>query len=158
VKIKKILRKHSCLIWILIFALFLRLYFFVGLNWSDDIGYVNDAYRILKNEFVFTKYPPTLRPMMIYPLSFTFLVLGISNYTATLYPLLASLGSIILIFYLGKEFFDYETGLIAAFLLSFFPLNVIYSTWIMPDLIIAFFMGLSVYFFLKSNKKRNLYF
>ena len=146
------------MILILIFALFLRLYFFVGLNWSDDVGYVNDAYRVLKNEYIFAKYPPSLRTMMIYPLAFIFFIFGISNYTATLYPLLTSIGGIVIIFFLGKTIFDYRTGLIAALLLSFFPLDVIYATWIMPDVPIAFLMGVSVYFFLKANKKSNIYY
>lgn len=154
----KNIKPEIWLVFIIIFALFLRLNFFIGLNWSDDVNYVYLANQILRGEYR-PSYMVSLRLMMIYPLAFFFYLFGISNFTAVLYPLICSISSIILIFYLSKIFFNNEKiGLISAFLLSVFPLDVNYSTWIMPDVPLSFFIGLSVLFFIKGEMSKNVTF
>lgn len=143
---------------ILVFGLFLRLYFFVGLNWSDDVGYVADAYSIFKGNFNYPGYTNALRWMVLHPIALFFSIFGINNFSAALYPLICSLLTILLGFYFGKLVSNVKIGVITAFLISFFPLNVIYATWIMPDVPIAFFIGLSVYLFLKGEKERKILF
>jgi len=61
---------------------------------------------------------------------------------------------------LWKRIFDVKTGLLAAFILSFFPLDVEYSTRIMGDVQVGFFTALSVFMFFlaESNKKKFFYF
>lgn len=145
------LKPEYFLLIIVLFGLGLRLNFFVGLNWSDDPGYVWDAYRIAEGKMDVPRYLSGLRSMTIYPVGFFFRIFGVSNFSATLYPLLCSLGSIVLAFYFGKMFFDEYAGLMSAFLLSFYPFDVINATWIMPDTPIAFFMALSVFLFLKRE-------
>lgn len=144
------------LLLILIFALVLRLKFFVGLNFADDPGYSFDAYRITQGEIGVPGYLPGLRSGMIYPIAFFFKFFGVSNASATMYPLLCSLGSIVLIYLIGKFMFDEKTGLIAALLLSFYPLNVINATWIMPDVPIAFFISMGAFLFLLGDSVGEL--
>lgn len=93
--------------------------------------------------------------MMIFPLAFFFFLFGVSNFSGVAYPLLLSLGNIVLIFLLGRLLFDEKVGLIAALAMAFYPLDVNYATWIMPDVPIAFFTGLSVFLFLKSRKEKK---
>ena len=153
------------LIIILILGLSIRLIFFVGIyNGDDSLFYVNVGYRsiqnIRNNEPMYNPCEDysSLRFMFYLPITFSFMLFGISNYSAALFPLLTSLGSIVLIFYICKIIFDEKVGLIASFLLSIFPYDVIFSTSIMPDIPLAFFMSFSVFFFLKaetSNKKRT---
>jgi 4-amino-4-deoxy-L-arabinose transferase-like glycosyltransferase len=146
--------KHWLLL-VLLFSLALRLYFFVGLNWADDAMYVNEAYSRLDINY---KIPARLGPLrsgMIYPTAFFFKLFGINEYSATLYPLLCSLGSIVLTYYFGKTFFDEKTGLTAALLLAVYPLNIAYATRVMPDVPIAFFMALSAYIFLKNEQEKK---
>lgn len=142
------------LVIIILFGLTLRLNFFVGLNWNDDPGYVFDAYRISTGSFE-PAYTNGLRSGMIYPVALFLKIFGVSNASITLYPLLCSLGSIILIFYFGKLLFNEKVGLLAAFLLSFYPLNIIYATWVMPDVPLAFFTGLSIFLFVIGNMTRG---
>jgi len=47
------------LIFILAFALSLRLHFFMGLDWSDDVSYVDVASRILKGTY-HPSHPPKI--------------------------------------------------------------------------------------------------
>ncbi|MFH1720969.1 MAG: glycosyltransferase family 39 protein [Candidatus Altiarchaeota archaeon] len=144
--------KHGLYI-VLLWSLVIRLVFFVGLNWSDDVGYVFDAYRSV----VLWQYPAhnlaALRIGHIFPIGFFFKVFGVSTLTAVLFPFICSMGEIVIVYYLGGLLFDKKTGLIAAFLLSFYPLDVLYATWIMPDVPVSFVLGLSVFLTLVAEKK-----
>ena len=150
-KLIKKIKSYKLLILILIFALILRIIFFTGLNWSDDPEYVSDAYRVTKGDFFLGAYLPGLRKMMIYPIALFFWLFGVSNLSATSYTLICSLSEIILIYYFGKTFFDVKTGILAAFFLSIFPLDIVYASWPMPDVPLAFFSALSIFLFLKSK-------
>ena len=141
---------------------------FINADSQDEGIYLNYIHEILEENFNFYGYKNLpenylanpvetfkFRSMLLYPVALFFQIFGISDFTATLYPLLTSLGSIVLIFYLGRLLFNEKVGLLAAFLLSFFPLNVMFATRIMPDLPLAFFSMLTIYFFLKAEKSKK---
>jgi len=167
-RLKKI-RPEVWLILILIFALFLRLHFFVSVGNADsaDAGiYVNSAIKIVEGEFHYPSLsqeeytnpiiiPAVLRTFMLYPTAFFIFIFGLNKYSLALFPLLCSLGSIIVIYKLGSLLFNKKIGLIASFLLSIFPLSVIYSTRSMPDIPMTFFMVLSVFLFLRAELGKN---
>jgi len=137
---------------ILISALFLRIHFFIGLNFSDDPWYVYLANQICEGTFTDTGNGG-LRLGMIYPLSLMFKLFGISNISATIYPLFCSLGTILLSYFGGRLLFNPQTGIISALLLCFYPLDVLYASWIMPDIPIEFFVSLGIILFLSVYKK-----
>ena len=138
-----------------IFGLFLRLFFFTKVVSGDDLEYYNFAYQIIQHTFKHDASFHSPRIGLTYPTALFYNLFGINEITSNLLPLLASALSIILIFYLGKIMFNEKIGLTASFLLSFFPLNVFYSTTLFPDLSSAFFMALSVYLFLKADKNKS---
>ena len=151
-KLKKI-KPGGWLLVIIIFALFLRLYFFVGLNWSSDVNYAKFAHDVLNGHFYVGNVVDALRPASFYPIAFFYFLFGINEFSLVSYHLLTSIGSIVIIFYLGKYFFDEKTALLAALFLSFFPLNVIYATWALPDVPISFLSGLVILIFFKAKDK-----
>lgn len=159
--IKRLLGKYAgntglLLVLILFFALVLRLVFFSGMGTSDDLAYSRYAANIGKgidSESVLTL---STRLGIIYPTALSYKLFGVNDFSSVIFVLLASLASIILIFYFGKLLFGEKVGLMAAFLLSFFPLDVFYSTKLFTDLPSAFFMALGVYFFLYSELKIKL--
>lgn len=166
----KSVRPELWLILILIFALSLRMYFFVGLvgcEPQDDGVYITNAKLI--NEGLFDFNSPYMKGDIVNPVyvravryafnllvAVSFTIFGVSNYSAALVTILASLGGIIIIFYIGRLLFNEKVGLIAAFLLSFFPLDVTLSTRVLPDIPMVFFMGLSVLFFLKADSIKSV--
>jgi len=75
--------------------------------------------------------------------------------TTVLWPLLTSLGLVMTTFFIGKELWNVEIGLLSAFLASFSPVDVINATRLDTDIVLAFFMALSVLFFLRSVKNKN---
>ena len=58
-------------------------------------------------------------------------------------------------FYFGKLLFNEKIGLIASFLLSFFPLDIVYATKLNSDLPSSFFMALGVYLKRHLHPKMN---
>jgi len=152
-KQKKLLKNTRFLLFIIVlFGLTLRLIFFSGMGISDSLAYSEYAQELGKIE------PTTLgvRLGLIYATALSHNLFGINDFSSVLFVLLTSIGSIVLIFYFGKLLFNKKIGLIASFLLAFFPLDVVYSTKLNSDLPSAFFMSLGVYFFLYSEIKPKL--
>jgi 4-amino-4-deoxy-L-arabinose transferase-like glycosyltransferase len=159
-KIGKLFRnfdKKVCLIFILIFALILRLYFFVGIGFNDDSYYLEFAEKIYKGE----KFVPLMgvewgiRIAVYYPVVFFWKLLGISEISTSLYFILLSLAGIFVTYLLGKELFDEKVGLVASFLMSIFPLDIIYSTQVGPEIPLQFFTVTAMLFFIKSEKTKS---
>lgn len=159
------------LISILIFALILRLYFLVGLVFFDeqDEGiYFNNALNTLKKGNDFSRYSRmnesylpnpveafSFRTAVYMPLVISFKVFGINEFSAIFFSLVYSLAGILVVFFIAKIFFGERVGLIASFLLSFFPLDVLFSTRLMPDIVVSFFVWLGLLFFFMAEKDEN---
>lgn len=142
------------LVFILIFALALRMIFFTGADNSDSLVYYTYANNVINGNFKLEPNHFSSRIGLIYPQAAVYMLFGVNEFTSNILSLIYSLAGIILIFYLGRHLFDEKTGLMAAFLLSFFPLDVIFSTRLLPDFPSAFFMALSVFLFLKAEQKK----
>lgn len=155
--ILKHVRPEVWLIFIIIFAVFLRLFFFVGPCCDDDVAYLDSVHNImnlnfddLRNGFNFA-----YRTMMTFLISLSLKFLGVSEFSASLYILLTSVGSVIVAFFIGKILFNNRVAILASLLMTFYPLEVIYSTHIVPDVPVAFFMGLSILMFLYAEKNNK---
>jgi len=151
----KAIRPEIWLIIVVIFALALRMNFFLGLNLNDDLTYLDSAHQITQGEFIFSEWIVSPRIMMTYPIALFFYLFGVSDFSGALYILLCSLGSVVVAYYIGKTIFGVRTGLASAFLMAIFPIEVVYATTIVPDVPVAFFMGLSVCLFLIGEKSDN---
>ena len=136
------------LVAILLFAIAVRIIFFYGVGVSDDLAYTKFASEVEKNGYHLEATHHTTRLGIIYPVSWLYRLFGVNEFSSTLFVSLASIAGIVLIFYFGKLFFSERTGLIAAFLLSIFPSDVMLGTKLLPDLPSAFFMSLGVFLFL----------
>jgi len=153
----KLLRNTYFLLFIIVmFGLFLRLIFFSGVDFSDSLAYAKTANDLDKGIDLDLLPTASTRLGVIYSTAFSYSLFGINDFSSVLFVLLSSLGSIILIFYFGKLLFNEKVGLMAALLLSFFPLDVVYSTKLLSDIPSAFFMALGVYIFLYFERKKKL--
>ena len=140
---------------IVLFGLILRLIFFSGMGISDSLAYSKAANDLNTGNGIDPDSTLTLstRLGMTSITALSYKLFGINDFSAILFVLLTSLASIILIFYFGRLLFNDKVGMIAAFLLSIFPMNVVYATKLTSDLPSAFFMSLGVYIFLYCEKK-----
>jgi len=140
---------------IVLFGLVLRLLFFTGIGSSDSVFYTKFAYDISTNSLDFSESHFTSRIGLLIPVSIIFAIFGVNELTSNMLPLLISLSSIILIYGFGKLLFNKRTGLIAAFILSLLPVDIIYATRLNTDFTSAFFIALGVYFFLKAERTKT---
>ncbi len=141
------------LISIVLFGLLLRLIFFSGMGISDDLYYSYAATHLNTLQ----KDTLMVRVGIIYPTALSYAIFGVNDLSAVAFVLLTSLAGIVLIYYFGKLLFTPRIGILAAFLLSFFPMDVIYSTKLLSDIPSAFFMALGVYLFLYAQRKSPRY-
>ncbi|MBW2552846.1 MAG: glycosyltransferase family 39 protein [Deltaproteobacteria bacterium] len=150
-------RKWINITYILFFALFLRLLFFVGFALGDDPNYADRVYAIIEGHY------PSLcktcvfafRPILLFFTALPLKYFGWSEFSFILPVLLSSLISIYLIYALGKLLFDQRTGLLAAFCLAIFPLNIVHATTMSNDIMLSMLMALSMLLFLKGLEEHG---
>ena len=150
----KLLRKPALLLFLIVLlGLILRLIFFSGVGTSDDLAYSKYAIEINKGISPDSALTLSTRLGIVYATALSYRLFGINDFSSVLFPLMTSIGSIILIYYFGKLLFNEKTGLMASFLMAFFPLDLVYSARLLSDIPSAFFMSLGVYIFLRSEMK-----
>lgn len=159
----KSLNDLQILILILLAALAIRLIFFTGVFAVDDFNYLRNAAMLWKGNFHLEQisYWHGTRFLVFMPISLFFALSGVSEFTAVLWPLIASICVIILIFKIGKILHGREAGLYSAMLACFLPVMVNGSTWVTPGPVIQLIMTVSVLLFLEaenSTTRRGLLF
>jgi Dolichyl-phosphate-mannose-protein mannosyltransferase len=157
---------------ILLLAVFLRLSFFVGLvagdPQDDGIYYGNayaiydgggqnlDRYRGLPADWLpnpIDQFP--FRSMVIYPIAGAFSLFGPGEHSAALWGLLCSLVTIVIVYQLGTLLHDRATGLTAAFLCAFYPIEVINGTRILSDVQVGMFTALALLLIVQGERRRS---
>ena len=137
---------------ILAFAAWLRATTFMGAVGPDNFAYVNVADSVLRGTHLYAT--PEFhayhigRLAMLLPLAASFAAFGPGERISTLWPTLCSLGSVCVAFGLGRRLAGPVAGLAAAAFVAAYPLEVLYSTTPLPDTVLPFFLGLSVWAFL----------
>ena len=137
---------------VLAVALILRLIFWVGPGQRDDVEYARTAHMILNSEFnpihgtVFSA-----RTAICFPIAWSWRMFGLGCKTASLYFLGCGLLLVFLGGWLGEKLFGPIEGIIVALLLAFLPIDVVFSTQLMPDLALAAWLALSVSFLVAAS-------
>jgi Dolichyl-phosphate-mannose-protein mannosyltransferase len=155
---------------ILVLALLLRLIFFVGLvsgDPQDDGVYYGNAlalandgprylalYRNLPKDFIANPIDQfNVRPMVTYPIAAIFLALGPGEIQASLWGLICSLLSVLVLYRVGAVLHDQSVGLIAAFLCAIYPLEIINGTRILSDVPVGLFSSLALLCFVLGGER-----
>lgn len=138
---------------ILAVNLFLKIRFFSGLCQADDFSYGVYAFSFFRLPFPWdmTVDFRALRLALLLPLSLIFRVLTPGEFTAVLYPMLASFGTVVLVFLIGRRLAGAAAGLFAAGVFAVFPGDVIYGTMLLPDVLAPFYLTAAVWAFLKAG-------
>lgn len=155
---------------ILLVAALLRAAFFIGLvsgDPQDDGIYYSQALAIYasggNNLDRFRGPPPNhlynpidqfpLRPMVIYPVAAAFFLFGPGEVAATLWAFLCSLVTAGLVYRIGTLVDGRSTGLLAALLCAFYPLEVINATRILSDVQVGMFAALALLLVLEGFRR-----
>jgi 4-amino-4-deoxy-L-arabinose transferase-like glycosyltransferase len=122
----------------------LRAAFGAGLSASDPLEYVSIAQRIAEGRFELTTHHYATRFAVTGPLALLIRGFGVSEPVVIAWPLACSLGTLLLLFVIGRRHGGPAVGLIAAATWAVLPLDVIESTNVLPDPILAFFATLAI--------------
>ena len=122
--------------WILLFVIVavgvsLRLEAQRHLIWiePDGVAYVDGAVKVLSGMGGFERRGPLFQLLLL----MSYRIFGASYEASLLVPQFFGGILLILFFFVGKRFFDSETGLIAAFLMSLNPFLIILSCWVFRE-------------------------
>lgn len=164
-----IVKRYSRLLFIVIVitACIVRFIFFTGVTHSVDWNYSSTAYNFAQGMYsiprlLFELVLPNvlnggayLRSGFFYPIALIYYLFGVTEVSAIIYPLLTSVGNILLIYYLGKLIGSPKTGLLAALLLSVYPIEAIQATQLVPDIVSTFYITVAVFLFFKGEHSTN---
>jgi hypothetical protein len=141
----------SWLIFFLISAFTILFWFaaFDGFYFYDDYTYSLYAYQFSEGKFSVSDNIFSHRFMVFIPTAISYLLFGINDYSTILWPLLATMGSITLVFYLLKNNPFRAAVAVVLLGLCFYPL--FFSNKLYPDTIVSFFCFLSVCILWKAN-------
>jgi 4-amino-4-deoxy-L-arabinose transferase-like glycosyltransferase len=157
---------------IVLLALLLRLWFFVGLvagDPQDDGIYYNYAFNIYRNGpdyFELFRHRSGdlanpidqfhFRPMVTYPIAASFRLFGPGEFAAALWALVCSLGTVWVVYRLGTAVHGHATGLIAALLCAVYPVEVINATRILSDVQVGLFFALGLLLLVEGARRDRL--
>ncbi len=141
------------LAFIFIVNVLLKWRFYSGLVWADDFSYGVYAFRLFRVPLPWNMDVDfrMLRLTLMLPVSLIFRVLPPTEFTAVLYPMMLSFGTIYLVYRIGTVLFGTTAGLCAAAVIATFPADVAFGTMLLPDTIVPFYLALSVWAFLKGE-------
>lgn len=125
-------------------ALIVRFVFYHGYYPSDQYTYAFDAWQMANGKLGVPDYSASMRWGLVLPTSIIYALFGVSEFTSTLWPMLTSIGSIVLAYFLGTKLGGKRAGLFAAIVFSMFPLDVKYATQLMADSPMGFYLLLSI--------------
>ena len=142
------------------FAAALRLWCFIGYARGDDPIYAMISKRLLDERLGFFT-PSTFafgvnyRLALYVPIAASFALLGVNDFSFVLYPLLASLGSVVVVCLIGTALYDAGVGLIAAALVAVAPWDIAFASTMAIDLIASFLTALAVYGLVMGGRSRG---
>ncbi len=141
---------HLALFGIITLTIILRLYYFFVTNnqplWWDEADYLSIAKSwAFGLPFEISIVRQILFPLILVPL----LKLANNEFLPRLFLLLISIASVLAMYYLGKEMFNEKIGLLSAFLMSVFYLNLFFTYRLLVDLPSLTFFTLSAFFIYK---------
>ena len=149
----------AALVAIIVAAIVLRVTCFGGYQGHDDRNYIAYAYSYATRGTVPLDDATTWLGRIGFwvPLSLGLKFFGVTEANLAVYPMLCSIGSLIVTYLLARMMFDGRIALIATALLAVFPLDVIFSTCAYADLPVSFYTGAMLLFFVRAERGNAWY-
>lgn len=151
-----LLNSQLILIAILFFAFLIRLKYYVGVSRFDSFFYAQLSYFISQldfHSFFFenSNFFAIGRLLLYLPTAFLYRFIGVRDLTSVAFILFASLLNVVVVYFLGKKLLNRKVGLVAAFLMAIFPLDVYHATQYLPDGLLPVFLSLAALAFLYAE-------
>ncbi len=126
---------------------------------TDDFYYAEEAKNLLSGDYHFGANPKNHRIGLFGPVAILILLFGDSPFVISLFPLLVSLASMALLFFLLKKYYSTRVAFLCAGLLSLNITQIDFSNRLFPDVVLAFWMflfALSLYKWIETKRARFL--
>ena len=136
---------------LILLSLALRFAFFTGYAGLDDAYYIEAAYRVSVADIAAFDSHFAVRSGLVMPTAAAYALFGVSALTSVLLPLACSIGATIVAFAFGRYLFDDRTGLLAALLLAFVPLDAIFSSELFACVPSELFAGLAAFLLIRDH-------
>jgi Dolichyl-phosphate-mannose-protein mannosyltransferase len=147
------------LVAILVLGLELRLTFYQGVIYTDDLVYSHLARRMAEGTSPFAEPLPDLygavRIGLYAPVALAYTIFGTSDATTLAWPFACSILAILGAYAIGRLVHNETSGLLAAFLLAILPTNVAAGTALLGDGPIATLSIATVFFLLVSSRTQG---
>ena len=128
-------------------GLLVRLYFFNGVSLADDVNYWTQSIATgLHNEWPPLKFHWHTRIGLVLPSAILLKMFGLKVWAPYIFTLLGGLLEIMATYFVARHFVSETAARVAAWLGVFFPLNILYSSYLYVDLWAGLLGGLSIYF------------
>jgi hypothetical protein len=144
---------YIALLLIILFGLTVRVAVFSGITGGDDLIYTYHIHRFYTGNFEPGATHWSLRLGFILPSLLFTRIFGFNEIALVLFPLICSLINIVLIYAFARLFFSERIALYAAFLLSFFPMDVFLAGMVFLDTPLALMMSAAVFYFIKGERE-----
>jgi 4-amino-4-deoxy-L-arabinose transferase-like glycosyltransferase len=149
------------LLWILLLALLIRLFTFCGYQGTPDEMINVDIIRQIIHGTWPTYDDDQHIVEMIMPVRIGFVgvsaalvkLFGFSDFSVAIYPLCASLLTVLVVYFLGRRWVGEAAGLWAALLFAVFPLDIIFATKLYSESVLTFYFALSVLLFFIAERE-----
>ena len=136
------------IITVLLFSVYLRIH---GLS-SRDIWY-DEALDVLQSEKSLLQIAHDVQTPLHYYIVHLFLLFGKNTFILGLPSVIFGIGTVYVIYLIGKRFFNHQVGLIASFLAAISPMYIEFSRQILHYSYFNFFTVLGLYFFFDLLEK-----
>jgi 4-amino-4-deoxy-L-arabinose transferase-like glycosyltransferase len=133
-------------------ALAVRLWCFTGLIASDDVIYAHYARALAVGHYSLEANHLALRFGLLLPVAASYTLFGISEATTALVSLVASVASVVLVFFIARRQFGLPAGVIAAVLMASFPLSIRYGSILVPETIAELYILAAVCLYLRASE------
>ncbi len=149
---------------IIFIATIIKIYFFNLVknqaHWWDSLAYGSLAKNLVYHRWEdvpFLVHESIIRPPL-FPLLWSWLIrLGSSDYTVIfLTNIIPSIISVLLIYLIAKEMYDYKIGIVSAIFASVSWIHIFYASRALTDIPSMCLALASIYFFIKSYDSLNL--
>jgi hypothetical protein len=132
----------------------IRFVFYGGMSSPDELNTLRNGAQWWTGRFELRDalFIHDTRPLMFIPVGWSFAAFGVSAATALLWPLVASLAVVFLVYLIARRLFDRETAVYAVFCAAFFPLLVQEATRLLPGVVMNLLIALCALFFVVSEE------
>ena len=124
---------RTWLLAILAIAAVLRIVLYAGFFGSDEVTYVESAYKLLQGDWSVEEYVGANRYGVNLPIAAFGALFGVSEWSAAAYGFLSSVAEVVLVTWFGMRMFGTRAGAIAGIVMACLPMHLHFAGRLLAD-------------------------